>query len=71
MDWITQNWLWIALGVGAVFFMSRMGGCGMSRSGADRHDGGSNTEPPASSGTGSAGSDQDNQQRRTHQHGCC
>ncbi len=71
MDWITQNWLWIALGVGAVFFMSRTGGCGMSHAGGHDHDGGSKAEPPASGGAGSAGSDQTSQQRQPHRHGCC
>lgn len=32
MDWLSQNWIWIALAVGAIFFMTRMGGYGMGRS---------------------------------------
>jgi YHS domain-containing protein len=32
MEWLGQNWLWIVLAVGAFFFMTRMGGCGMGRS---------------------------------------
>lgn len=35
MDWLSQNWIWIALAVGAWFVMSRMGigGCGMGHTG--------------------------------------
>src|SRR5579863_717229 len=32
LDWLSQNWVWIALAVGAYFFMTRMGGHGMGRS---------------------------------------
>lgn len=32
MDWLSQNWIWIALAIGAFFLMTRMGGCGMGRS---------------------------------------
>lgn len=38
MAWLAQNWIWIALGVGALFFMTRMGGCGMGRSTGSRDD---------------------------------
>jgi hypothetical protein len=72
MDWITQNWLWIALGIGAVFFMSRMGGCGMGHSGGHHHDnGGSTAAPPASGAAGSGESQDGREQRRPHRHGCC
>lgn len=27
MEWLSQNWIWLALGIGAVFMMSRGGGC--------------------------------------------
>ena len=27
MEWLSQNWIWLALGVGAVFMMTRGGGC--------------------------------------------
>ena len=43
MDWLSQNWIWIALAVGAFFLMSRMhgmgsmGGCGTGRSARDNH----------------------------------
>lgn len=69
MDWIVQNWLWLALGVGAVFFMSRMGGCGMSHSGGHRQEASARAEPPAAAGP--TGLDQSNHQRQTHRHGCC
>ena len=32
MDWLGQNWLWIALVIGAFFFMTRMHGHGTCRS---------------------------------------
>lgn len=39
MDWLSQNWIWIALAIGFFFLMNRMGvsgcgigGCGMGRS---------------------------------------
>lgn len=38
MNWLGQNWLWIALAVGAFFFMTRMGGCGIGRSRHHHHD---------------------------------
>lgn len=51
MDWLAQNWIWIALGIGAIFFMTRaggMGGCGMGHSGAHHSDhGGHDDAPPA------------------------
>lgn len=31
MNWLAQNWIWIALAVGGYFFMTRMGGRGMGR----------------------------------------
>ena len=40
MDWLTQNWLWIAVAVGGFFLMSRMGGCGMGHSHGGGHAGG-------------------------------
>lgn len=50
MDWLGQNWLWIALAIGAFFFMTRMGGCGMGRSSGRRHydDNQRDVVPPAS-----------------------
>lgn len=57
MEWFSQNWIWVALGIGALFFMTRMGGCGMGHSashrhengnGDGRHQGGSEEAPPAS-----------------------
>ena len=36
MGWLSQNWVWIGLAVGAFFLMSRMGGCGMGRAGGHR-----------------------------------
>ncbi len=43
MDWLTQNWTWIALAVGGVFLFTRMGagGCGTGGCGSSRPIGGS------------------------------
>lgn len=52
MNWLSQNWIWIALGVGALFFVTRMGGRGMGRS--IRHSHGSGQDiPPSDGGAGS------------------
>ena len=37
MEWLGQNWIWIALAAGAFFFMRRMGGCGMGHASGHRH----------------------------------
>ena len=52
MEWASQNWIWIVLGLGALFFATRlrgMGGCGMGHSGGHHHhhDDGRGTAPPA------------------------
>jgi YHS domain-containing protein len=51
MEWLSQNWLWIALAVGGFFLFTRlggMGGCGMSHSGSRRRDqSGAANAPPA------------------------
>ena len=28
MDWLSQNWIWIAIAIGGVYFMTRMHGMG-------------------------------------------
>ncbi|WP_371349173.1 hypothetical protein [Ancylobacter sp. IITR112] len=52
MDWIFQNWIWIALAIGALFFMTRMGGHGMGRSVHHNH-GTAQDRPPSDGGAGS------------------
>ncbi len=56
MDWLSQNWIWIALAVGAFYFMTRMGGHGMGgfgMGGSMRHSyGGGRDVGPADGGTG-------------------
>lgn len=49
MAWLGQNWVWIALAVGAFFFMTRMGGCGMGHSSGHHHheDDRQDTAPPS------------------------
>lgn len=41
MDWISQNWIWIAVAAGLIFFMRRGGlaGCGMGHSHGGGHAG--------------------------------
>lgn len=54
MQWLAQNWIWMVLGIGVLFFMTRMGGmggCGMGRSTGHSH-GSSNDNPPADRGAG-------------------
>lgn len=54
MQWITQNWIWIAVAIGGFYFMTRMhgmgGGMGHSMGRGNGRDGG---DPPADRGTGS------------------
>jgi hypothetical protein len=62
MEWLSQNWIWLALAVGAVLFFSRgrhggmMGGCcgGMAHEGPgeERKTQGSDTPPPAAKKAG-------------------
>lgn len=51
MDWLGQNWLWIALAIGAIFFVTRMGRGGMGGMGCSgghrHHDDGRDTAPTA------------------------
>lgn len=58
MDWLSQNWIWIAVAVGVLFFMTRMGGmggCGMGHSARHGHGEDTNRSPP-DGGTGSGAS---------------
>jgi len=48
MEWLSQNWIWLALGIGAVYMMSRGGGCCASHGSHDQ----AGTGKP---GTGDAG----------------
>jgi YHS domain-containing protein len=51
MEWLAQDWIWIALGIGAIFFMTRRGGmgCGAGHAGSHMHRHGAGDEdlPPA------------------------
>jgi hypothetical protein len=43
MEWLSQNWIWLALGIGALFMMSRGargGGCCGSHGGDDKVEAG-------------------------------
>lgn len=51
MSWLSQNWIWVVLGVGVIFFMTRMGGCGMGRSMRHNHGSGQDV-PPSDTGHG-------------------
>lgn len=56
MDWLAQNWIWIALAIGAFFLVSRAGGCGTGHS---RHSHGDEKAAAAAKPAGK------------HRHGCC
>lgn len=49
MDWLYQNWIWIAVFVGGYFLMSRMGigGCGMGHSHGPGHSHAGGSHEPA------------------------
>ena len=50
MNWLAQNWVWILLAVGVVWFLSRGGlaGCGMGGHGSHPdHGSGAGREPGA------------------------
>lgn len=51
MEWLTQNWIWLALGIGAIFMISRgkHGGQGGGCCGGSGHGGGSNSSQRGSS----------------------
>ena len=56
MEWLSQNWIWIAFAIGGFFLLNRMGigGCGMSRSMGNSHGSGRDGSPAeraAGSGT--------------------
>ena len=36
MEWLSQNWVWLALGIGAIFMMRRGGGCCGSHGGDEQ-----------------------------------
>lgn len=51
MEWLGQNWLWIALAIGAFFLMTRMGGgCGTGSSAGHHHDDDRRDTTPPSAG---------------------
>ncbi len=66
MEWLANNWIWLAVGLGALFLLTQRGGCGMSHGGnhrnrqADRsgaNSGPSSTTTVARFPSGQAGSD--------------
>jgi hypothetical protein len=78
MEWLGSNWIWLALGLGALaFFAFGRGGCGMSHGGRQSDDRSrESTTGPLSRGTGGAladvraGHDGASSQPRRHRHGC-
>ena len=85
MDWLSQNWIWIALVIGGYFLLSRMGmgmgGCGMGhrshgygQAGSTDHGGVDNRSSPraASQEVGQEVGLPRAPTKRSHQgHGCC
>lgn len=57
MDWLTQNWVWILLGLGAVWMFSRGGlaGCGMGGHGGHGGHGGGTGPAPGGTPPGGGG----------------
>ena len=57
MDWLTQNWVWILLALGAVWLFSRGGlaGCGMGGHGGHTGHGGRAGPAPGGTSSGVAG----------------
>lgn len=66
MSWLAQNWVWIALAIGAYFFMTRAAGCGAGHS-RHRREGKGAAGPP----TDAAPATQLAKGRERHRHGCC
>jgi hypothetical protein len=60
MEWLANNWLWILLGIGFFWFMSRGHG-GMGGHGGGGHSHGGDTENP----------EQEGQQKPKRRRGCC
>lgn len=60
MEWLANNWIWLALGAGVLAFLTLgRGGCGMGHGGHEDHprsDAVNRPQQPASQG---------------HRHGCC
>lgn len=75
MDWLSQNWIWLAVGIGIIFFMSRMGmvGCGMGHAtGHDRgKDGHQNTAAGPLNDRPIVSASAVDPKRSRHGHGCC
>ncbi len=80
MEWLSRNWIWLALAVGFVAFFARgRGGCGMGHGGHEHQQGGRGDRSPETSPSasvdglgpehaghaGTAGAGQ------KHRHGCC
>ncbi len=49
MEWLSQNWIWIVVAIGGLYFMTRMHGMGSGMG----HAMGRGDSPPANGGTGS------------------
>lgn len=64
MEWLSENWIWLALGAGFLAYLAfgRGGGCGMS------HGGRENRVHAEQAGQGSSSGQAATQQ---HRHGCC
>ncbi len=86
IEFLNNYWLWIVLGVGAIWLLRRMGGgrgCGMAGHGSHSHqheEGAGEQSPPrtAAAGTGPEGREVESQaqgatkRESSHRHaGCC
>ncbi len=77
-EWITANWLWILLAVGAAWFLLRRGGMGCGMGGGRGHGGAhplENGAEPRVDGPGSGGEGDREAHatpaRGSHRHGGC
>lgn len=68
MNWLSQNWIWVVLGVGFLFFLRRTGagGCGM------RHSEGSSDSRghEKAQTTQESGGSEEADRREHRRHGC-
>ena len=65
MQWITQNWIWIAVAIAVFYFMARMHGMGRGMGHSmGRGYGRNGGDPPADRGTGSDTADRERPHRR-------
>lgn len=83
MEWLSQNWIWLALFAGVIWLFSRgrhggaMGGCGMRGMthegpvGEDKVRGGDPSRPQATDASAGKAAEQPQASHRHGRGGCC